>query len=511
MTLREIFGVTGLLFISTIAFGKPLHLSLSMDHQKSHGTESCIFPDGTTLTNFPEAHCYTPDQVTKAYGIDVVHGLGVTGKGQTIVIVDAFGSPTIQQDLDHFSDTFGLPRTTIQFIYPNGPVTNPLDNSDNAGWAVETTLDVEWTHTMAPDASIVMVVTDVSETTGLAGFPEIFQGLQMAIDQHPGSVVSMSFATDELTFQSSEVSTYLQGSFHKILEEGARKNMTFLSGSGDWGSVNFLADGATYQSVPTVNYPASDPFVTGVGGTWLQSGWRWTPEGTIDNYWDCQLNKNCGDDFLKSVDLDATSEAVWNEQWANAASGGGVSTVFPMPKFQKSVGEANLKTMNGFRGVPDVAMNASVDGGVMIYSSFVSPAIGATGPAWSFNGGTSLATPETAGVVALAGELASSIVGRKVGVGYLNPILYSLSSDDFNDIIPQTYGGVTVGDNALYFNATVLASVGSTSMPPIAVPGYPVTEGYDLATGWGSPKGFKFVSGVARSVVERERFFFPRP
>ena len=105
------------------AFAKHLHRAIPADVTAPQAP--CVFPDGTSPSG-GELHCIAPAQFMQAYGIDKLHQMGLTGKGQVIVLVDSYGSPTMQQDLDHFSDVFGLPRTTIQFVYPNGPYTNPM-------------------------------------------------------------------------------------------------------------------------------------------------------------------------------------------------------------------------------------------------------------------------------------------------------------------------------------------------------------------------------------------------
>ena len=257
--------------------------------------------------------------------------MGLTGKGQTIILVDSFGSPTAQADLDHFSDTFGLPRTTIQFVYPNGTYINPMQNDDQAGWAGETTLDLEWAHAVAPDATIVNVVTNSSETTGLNGFPDIFTGIQMAIKKYPNSIVSMSFGTGEPTFTASDIQNYVTSSFHQVFAEGQAAGVTFLASSGDQGSTNINSDQSSLLDYPNAGYPASDSLVTAVGGTALETGWHWTPQGTADDYWNCKINKTspCPTDFLHSDGDDGKiRETVWKEDWAVARWWRGRECVF---------------------------------------------------------------------------------------------------------------------------------------------------------------------------------------
>jgi subtilase family serine protease len=143
--------------------------------------------------------CYQPSQIRQAYDLAPVYASGVTGRGTTIVIVDSFGSPTIRNDLSVFDRAFGLPappRLTI--IQPAGTVPGyDPNNSDMVGWAGETTLDVEYAHTIAPGASILLVETPVSETEGVHGFPQIVAAEEYVIRHHLGDVISQSFSATE--------------------------------------------------------------------------------------------------------------------------------------------------------------------------------------------------------------------------------------------------------------------------------------------------------------------------
>ena len=120
--------------------------------------------------------CYQPSQIQQAYNLAPLFHQGITGKGQTIIIVDSYGSPTIGRDLKTFDDAFGLqapPSLTV--IQPAGPVPPYRPNSNRAGWAGEATLDVEYSHIMAPDANILLVETPTSENEGITGFPAIIK------------------------------------------------------------------------------------------------------------------------------------------------------------------------------------------------------------------------------------------------------------------------------------------------------------------------------------------------
>ncbi|MBI2301457.1 MAG: S53 family peptidase [Armatimonadetes bacterium] len=176
---------------------------------------------------------YEPAQIKHAYGFDTA-GLG-TGAGQTIAIVDAYGSPTIQKDLDTFCDKFGLPRTTVQIAY-----VPKKTNAKNSGWALETSLDVEWAHAMAPAAKILLVVAPSASLSDLLKAVD-YAGDNTKHPTYPVAQVSMSWGGGEFSSEESY-------DFHFN-----KSGVTFIASSGDSGG------GAAW--------PAVSPNVVGVGGT----------------------------------------------------------------------------------------------------------------------------------------------------------------------------------------------------------------------------------------------------
>src|ERR1700731_4774136 len=118
--------------------------------------------------------CYNPAQIEEHYHLDSLHDSGIPGARRTIVSVDSYGSPTITSDIKTFDAAFHLPAASLSIIHPVGAIP-PFDpnNSTMVGWAEETTLDVEWSHAMAPGAKILLVETPVAETEGAVGFPQI--------------------------------------------------------------------------------------------------------------------------------------------------------------------------------------------------------------------------------------------------------------------------------------------------------------------------------------------------
>ena len=446
-------------FTTNLEFAPLIVLAPDDNQTPTAGPFACVDPDGHPRSTV--FHCYTAADIYAAYGVDALHAEGTTGKGQTIVIVDSYGSPTVQADLDRFSDTFGLPRTTIQIIHPNGtPTFNNSVHGSPAGWAFETSLDVQWAHAIAPDAHIVLVAANPAETEGVQGFPGIFLGEQMAINQFPGAVLSQSFAVTEQSFHSAaNVQVAL---FDKIYEQAKANHVTVLGSSGDSGTANVDKQGRVFP-FPTVNWPSSDPLVTSAGGTWLQYGWTWNPSSPTDG------------SFLTTPG--SRTEPVWNEPFIGAATGGGRSVLFPTPNFQSGISQSVLQ---GARGAPDLSWNAAVDGGVLVYTSFPGVRVG-----WHIVGGTSAASPQLAALVALTNQLADA--SSKAHVGYLNPFLYTVPASDFNDTVPQTFGpgAVTLADNSEFGSG---------------IAGMAVTAGFDLSTGWGSPKAFNFVHDLANAL-----------
>jgi subtilase family serine protease len=369
--------------------------------------------------------CYSPQEMRKAYGVTPILEAGYTGAGQTIIIIDSFGSPTIASDLHSFDVGYGLPDPpSLTVLAPLGTVPFDPTNSDAVGWAFETTLDVEWAHAMAPGAKIVLLTSPVDETDGVQGMPEFLSLEQYALDHNLGKIISQSWGTAENTLFTPEGEQVL-AAFESFYQEAAQQNITVLASAGDSGSANVELNGTTYYPFPTVSFPASSPFVTAVGGTSLYLD-------TSGNY---------------------QSETVWNNSYG--AGGGGVSQKFPEPSYQYWLSPSLQKILAGHRAVPDVAYNAGTP--ISIYSSFLGPA--STGYFFTF--GTSQGSPQWAGIVADLNQL----VGHPLG--FLNPQLYSLGAlglqtDLFHDI--------TVGNNSFS-----------------GVPGYSATVGFDLASGWGTP------------------------
>jgi len=335
---------------------------------------ACTSPSPVHTSTF--FHCYTPSDIYAAYGVDALHAAGLTGVGETIVIVDSYGSPTALNDLQFFSTTFGLPLMntlggpTFTEVFPTGtPTFSPAMFGIEAGWAFETSLDIEWAHAIAPGANIVLVASNPAETEGVQGFPSMFIGEQFAVQHYPGSVISQSFAVTEQSFQAAG-STQV-ALFDQVYKQAVVNHVTVFGSSGDTGTANVIGgQGVSPVKLlpfPTVNWPSSDPLVTSAGGTWLQSGWTWNPSNSTDL------------SYLPTPG--SRTEAVWNEPFLPAATGGGKSVLFSTPSFQSGISPIIL---GGARGLPDLSWNSAVNGGVLVYTSFPFVRVG-----WHIVGGTS--------------------------------------------------------------------------------------------------------------------------
>ncbi|WP_369373268.1 S8 family serine peptidase [Streptomyces sp. cg36] len=382
--------------------------------------------------------CYGPLQYRQAYNLNPLYKAGITGKGRTIVIVDSFGSPTIQHDLDVYSKTFGIKSAKVEVVkWGKVPQWDPK-NEEMTGWAGESTLDVEMAHAVAPDAKIVLVETAVAETEGVTGLPEMMDAEKAMIDRGVGDVISQSFGATENTFPGFDKGDF--SSIQKLryaFKDAAAHKVTVLASSGDGGATDNTADGKGYYTKPVNSWPSSDPLVTSIGGTQLHL-----------------------DDHGNRVRRDS----VYND---NGAGGGGQSHVFGRPQFQNGV----RGVVGNRRATPDVSMSAAVNGGAWIYSSYDPTAVG-----WDVSGGTSEACPLFSGIVALADQAS----GRRLGD--LNEALYALYKHegykpssglvDVNDGTNNSYKGVT---------------------------GYTAVNGYDMATGVGTVDATRFVRALART------------
>jgi len=353
---------------------------------------------------------FAPAQMVGAYGAGNISFNGVTGDGtgQTIAIVDLGNDPNIVPDANYFSFHYGLQ----QFNEGGGPTLTvlnqdgdptPLPANAVGYWDVEESLDVEWAHAIAPQANIVLLEANS------VSWDDLISTVKTAAALPGVSVVSMSWGADI-------GGTDIPSCDPDFLTPTGHQGVTFLAASGDAGSSAVL-------------YPAYSPDVLAVGGTTL----------------------------MINSDGSYIGESGWS------GSGGGMSPYESQPAYQSGIVSDVSATQ---RCIPDVAMDADPNSSfVQIYDTYAGQY--STLPAWSRWGGTSLACPMWAGLIAIANQ------GRVLhGLGTLNgstqtlPALYSMSPSFFHDM--------TTGNN-----------------------GHAAGPGYDLVTGLGSPIANLLVPALA--------------
>ena len=274
-----------------------------------------------------------------SYDYAGLHASGIVGSGITIAVVDSFGSATIASDLNNFDDAFNLQHLcgeanytcqpgdpTFKILNVQGsPPPNPPPPSNGTGqeahdlWAVEVSLDVEWAHATAPGANILLVTTPTAETLGVQGFQQFMNAEQYVIDHHLADVISQSFGAGEGTFHNGLAA--LENLRQPFISAQAN-HVTVLASSGDNGTANPMKEPVKNPALipyPSVGWPASDPLVTAVGGTYLCTD---TDTGTtVDS---SPPSGSC-------PSFPGEREVGW------IAGGGGYSILFPRPDYQNTL------------------------------------------------------------------------------------------------------------------------------------------------------------------------------
>ncbi|HEY7833661.1 MAG TPA: S53 family peptidase [Ktedonobacterales bacterium] len=392
--------------------------------------------------------CYTPHSLRVAYGVQPLTEQGSTGKGQTVVDIVSYGSPTLQEDLDSFDQQFGLPAITLNIQSPLGTAPFDPNNAEMAGWQQETTLDVEIIHAIAPDAAIVVLTSPVDETEGTIGLPQFLQLEQYAVQHHLGQIFSQSWSASEATLADTAGRQVVQ-QFDSFYQQIATQGYTVVTASGDSGATDCAAidcldtqgnpDPSKFATVPTISFPASDPWVLTVGGTSLQT----KGAGYDETAWACNgVTSGC--------------------------SGGGTSQFFAVPTYQQGLPAAVRGQLSGQRGIPDVAADADPTTGMAIYVA----------GQWGQAGGTSAAAPLWAGVLAIANQMAGH------PLGFVNPALYRVGESSAS---AQAFRDITNGNN------TVAIGVSD-------VQGFEARLGWDLITGWGAPRASQMIPALIAAV-----------
>jgi subtilase family serine protease len=403
--------------------------------------------------------CYTPQEIQQAYGYtsaySAVGGYANAGSGQTIVIFDAFGDPSVASNLATFDAVFGLPAAHLNVICPAGCPTLDLSgdtnlSDDEIGWTDEITLDTQYSHAMAPAATIDLVVAhNDSDTSFLVAE-------QYALTHHLGQIWSQSFGSPECDISTSD-SWFAPNNL--VYQKAASEGITIFASAGDLGA---------QFTCPTnsASYPADNPNNIGVAGTYLNV--KFAPGASVSSP-------------LQTAPASYGHETTWND-FENATlvsdglifggTGGAISQDFATP-FWQVPGKVTPYTCTGSTPATcsagtayrptgkvdaDVAYDAGVDGGVLGYYNVTGSA---AAPGFYIFGGTSAGSPQWAAITAIADQLRHTPLGNFApGLYTLSPLLYLIGG--LHD--------VTVGSNAFEPGT-----------------GYLSTKGFDAASGLGTP------------------------
>jgi subtilase family serine protease len=437
---------------------------------------------------------YQPSDLQTAYKLDALYNSGLNGGNQTVVIVDAYGSPTIAADASTYAAFYGLAPLDLA-IYQLGESCSASSGTNLAlcqGWATETSLDVESAHSVAPGANIALVeaASDFDDDLNAA--------ILFAVDHELGNVISNSYGGPEsqegLPANDPYDETLMLAAAHGI-------SVNFSSGdSGDWSPVEGYTD---------VSYPASSPYATGVGGTSLflkqnktmafQTGWG-------DNF---TMIANPTDQNGYSTPLVPPDSSPADGLGFVFGAGGGRSGVYRKPSFQKDLpGRSRL--------VPDISYLADPQTGLEVFCTG-STCFGVTGPTagdiyYTAVGGTSLSCPMFSALWAIANQRS----GRPLGQAARS--IYNLPPNAISDIVPVSspfdVSGFITADHRTTYESPYELVLPETPTPFLSA----LTEGsngawfvisfgtdtslstnwgWDNVTGLGTPNGLDFVNAVA--------------
>jgi len=423
---------------------------------------------GANLGNSPPhlGPCgYSPGDVRAVYNMNPLYAAGLNGAGETIVIVDAYGSPTIEEDAAVFSQFYGLPPVDLTVVKAPGLVNSKF----GAGWDGETTLDVEWAHAMAPGAKIALVVATARSS--------LDEAINYAVVHHLGNTISNSWSSLEGFGNPAQL-----GRVERILEMAAAQGIDVNFSSGDNG------DEEANVGFKTVDYPGSSTFATSIGGTTV----------AMDASRHLLFETGWGNNQTRIRQTDALGAVPENPPLKFGfifGAGGGTSLTFAKPDFQAGL-------PGSMRQVPDIGMLADPFTGVEIIET--DPATGELSV--GVIGGTSLACPLFSGVMAIAAQKAGHPLGQAAS------LVYGLSSGVRDIVPPSASNDVTGTINTTSYSASDL--VGPETSSPFLSALYngsstrwyvlsfntdsslTTAPGWDNVTGVGAPDGVNFVNAL---------------
>lgn len=430
---------------------------------------------GNLYDNSTKTCSFTSSQLQAHYGLPAAYKKGLDGAGQTIVLVEGYGYPDILSDANAFSKLSGLPAlnsSNFEIIYPEGKPKNPNAGVE-LGWNIEIALDVQWSHTIAPGAKIVVAAVAGQDS-------EDFQNaLSYIAANHIGNSVSDSWEEDTEQFTGP----YEVNSFNTSLEMAAAKGISVNFSSGDGG------DDGNGSPIGAPEVPADSPYATAVGGTSILN--NLTGSGFEELGW--------GNNVVLVADQTGPYDPP-NQYGFVGGGGGGESVYFSKPSWQKGLPGTG-------RQVPDISALADPNTGVAIVVT--SQGQQQVEPGW---GGTSLSCPIFSAFWAIANQSAGHPLGQAARV------ISTLTSSEVTDVIPHSsltnvFGIVVDSGGPTYYSPADLFSgllYTTTDFISGIDPSYgfiitfgtdsslTVTKGWDNVTGYGVPNGLAFITGAGK-------------
>ena len=345
------------------------------------------------------AGTFTPVEVARLYDFPA----GANGAGECIALIE-LGGGYRAADLTTYFQALGLPAPAVTAVSVDGGANTPGGDADG-----EVMLDIEVAGAVAPQARIAVYFAPNTDQ----GFVDAIKTAVHDTQRNP-SIISISWGGPEESYTAQSLKNY-----DAVFQEAAALGVTVLVASGDNGS----SDASPPDKKKRVDFPSASPLVLSCGGTSLTA----SSAGEI------------------------TAESVWNDGAQGGASGGGVSTKYPLPAWQKAAGVPKLAGKAG-RGVPDVAGDADPETGYQVRVDGQDEIIG----------GTSAVAPLWSGLLALCNQQ----IGKPVG--FLNALLYT------NAVARRSLHDITSGNNG----------------------GYQAAVGWDACTGLGSPDGAALLAAL---------------
>lgn len=426
-----------------------------------NGTHVALPPPSACAALF-NALCYGPAQIRAAYNIPAT----LDGTGQTIVIMEDVGYPNIRQDVHVFDQQFGLPDPKINIFYPNGVSVDTPSTLFSSGVSGEEALDVEWSHAIAPAATIDVVISSDDYAQGYDGpgspaLSKMYAAEQFAVSHHLGNQMSVSYGFSELNYTAGATDPNVVAVGNTFAQAVANKMSVFIS-TGDQGANNIGRTPNT--AVASASFQVDEPNVTGVGGTSLFLN----DNGTRNNAFPGGAEQVWGND--SNAPVIGGAACVTGQTGTLGATGGSPSAIFTTaPSYQTGLASWTAQGQTA-RTISDVSFDANQCTAPWVY----------IGPFYSGDvvghffgiGGTSYSAPAWAGIAALINQ--SRANAGKGPIGFLNPPLYAIAGN------PAKYASdffdITTGDNKE-----------PTSVGGAATVGFAAGPGYDMPTGLGSP------------------------